>query len=156
MLEEIYIFFTASTHRYEILSQLSVSAPKRINTTRWSCRADATKALSLGYFKFIEALDQIADDAHELADVRCKARGLSERMCQLEMGIYTVFWNDILERVNATSKILQDPQLDLNSAVAAVKSLRTFIESKRDRFEEYEKEGGVKSGTTEYVQRRQR
>ena len=26
----------------------------------------------------------------------------------------------------------------------------------RDRFEEYEKEGGVKSGTTEYVQRRQR
>ena len=77
-------------------------------------------------------------------------------MRQLEMGIYTVFWNDILERVNATSKILQDPQLDLNSAVAAVKSLRTFIESKRDRFEEYEKEGGVKSGTTEYVQRRQR
>ena len=72
------------------------------------------------------------------------------------MGIYTVFWNDILERVNATSKILQDPQLDLNSAVAAVKSLRTFIESKRDRFEEYEKEGGIKSGTTEYVQRRQR
>ena len=58
--------------------------------------------------------------------------------------------------MNATSKVLQDPQLDLNSAVAAVKSLRTFIESKRDRFEEYEKEGGVKSGTTEYVQRRQR
>ena len=59
-----------------------------------------------------------------------------------------------LRRPNATSKILQDPQLDLNSAVAAVKSLRTFIESKRDRFEEYEKEGGVKSGTTEYVQTR--
>ena len=58
--------------------------------------------------------------------------------------------------MNATSKILQDPQLDLNSAVAAVKSLRTFIESKRDRFEEYEKEAGVKSRTTEYVQRRQR
>ena len=75
MLEEIYIFFTASAHRYEILSQLSVSVPKRINTTRWSCRADATKALSLGYFKFIEAnqffVYQIADDAHELADVRC-------------------------------------------------------------------------------------
>ena len=58
--------------------------------------------------------------------------------------------------MNATSKILQDPQFDLNSAVAAVKSLRTFIESKRARFEEYEKEGGVKYGTTEYAQRRQR
>ena len=79
-------------------------------------------------------------------------------MCQLEMSIYAVFYNDILERVNATSKIFQNPQLDLNSAIAVVKSLRTLncIESKRDRFEEYEKEGGVKSGTTEYVQRRQR
>jgi hypothetical protein len=66
------------------------------------------------------------------------------------------FWNDILERVNATSKALQDPQLDLNSAVAAVKSLKTFVASKRDSFEEYEKEGIAKSGTTEYVQMRQR
>ena len=73
-----------------------------INTTRWSCRADATKALSQEYGKFMEALDQIDDDTDELADVRCKARGLSERMCQLETGIYTVFWNDILERANAT------------------------------------------------------
>lgn len=155
-LEEIYVFFTASTHRYEVLTQLSVSVPKRINTTRWSCRADATKALSQGYLQFIEALDQITDDIDELADVRCKARGLSERMCQLETGIYTVFWNDILERVNATSKMLQDPQLDPNSAVAAVKSLKTFVESKRHCFKEYEKEGIDKSGTTNYVQRRER
>ena len=88
--------------------------------------------------------------------MRCKARGLAERMCQLEMGIYTVFWNDILERANATSKIIQDPNLDLNSAVAAVKALKTFIESKRDYFKDYEREGSVKSGSTEYVQRRQR
>jgi len=79
VLEEIYVFFTASTHRYEILTKKAVSVPKRINTTRWSCRADATKALSEGYSQFIEALDQIADDRDELADVRCKARGLSER-----------------------------------------------------------------------------
>ena len=108
------------------------------------------------YGKFMEALDQIDDDTDELADVRCKARGLSERMCQLETGIYTVFWNDILERANATSKILQDPQLDLNSAVKAVKSLKTFVESKRNCFQEYEKEGIKKSGTAEYVQKRQR
>lgn len=156
VLEEIYVFFTASTHRYEILTKKAVSVPKRINTTRWSCRADATKALSEGYSQFIEALDQIADDRDELADVRCKARGLSERLCQLETGIYTVFWNDMLQRFNATSKILQNPKLDLNSAVAAIKSLQVFVESKRDSFKEYEKEGIDKSGTTEYVRKRER
>jgi len=34
--------------------------------------------------------------------------------------------------------------------------LKTFVESKRDCFKEYEKEGIEKSGTTEYIQRRQR
>ena len=77
-------------------------------------------------------------------------------MCQLETGTYTVFWNDIFERANATSKILQDPQLDLNSAVKAVKSLKTFVESKRNCFQECEKEGIKKSGTAEYIQKRQR
>jgi len=91
-----------------------------------------------------------------LADVRCKARGLSERLCQLETGIYTVFWNDMLQRFNATSKILQNPKLDLNSSVAAIKSLQVFVESKRDSFKEYEREGIDKSGTTEYVRKRER
>ena len=58
--------------------------------------------------------------------------------------------------MNATSKTLQDPQLHLNSAVAVVKSLKIFIESKRDSFQQYEKAGIEKSGTTEYVQRRER
>ena len=37
-----------------------------------------------------------------------------------------------------------------------VKSLNTFVESKRDCFQEYEKEGIEKSGTTEYIQKRER
>ena len=61
----------------------------------------------------------------------------------------------MLQRFNATSKILQNPKLDLNSAVAAIKSLQVFVESKRDSFKEYEKEGIDKSGTTEYVRKRE-
>ena len=59
---------------------------------------------------------------------------LSERMRQLKTGIYTVYWDDILDRVNATSKMLQDSQLDLYSVAAAVKSDRIFAEFKRDCF----------------------
>ena len=103
----------------------------------------------------MEALGQIADDRVELTDVRCKARGLSGRMLQLETGIYTVFWNDILGGANATNKMLQNPKLGLSSAVAAIKSMKTFVESKRDCFKEYEKEGIEKFRTTEYVERRQ-
>ena len=66
----------------------------------------------------------------------------------LETGIYSVFWNDILER--------QDPTLDLNAAVAMVVSLKRFVEAKRETFTEYERHGATLSGTSDYVQTRQR
>ena len=79
-----------------------------------------------------------------------------ERMCLLETGIYSVFWNDILERVNATSRKLQDPKLDLNAAVSMVVPLKWFVEAKRETFTEYERHGATLSGTSDYVQTRQR
>ena len=62
----------------------------------------------------------------------------------------------ILERVNATSRKLQDPKLDLNAVVAMVVSLKRFVEAKRETFTEYERHGATLSGTSDYVQTRQR
>ena len=132
------MFFSASTHRYKVLTDILILAdgpvcvPKRVTTTRWSCKADATKALRRGYFK--DALLTIAEDKNEMAKVRSEANGLFERMCQLETGIYAVFWDEILNRANATSHVLQDPKLDLNTAVAAIKSLKSFVEQKTRMF----------------------
>ena len=72
-------------------------------------------------------------------------------MCLLETGIYSVFWNDILERVNATSRKLHDPKLDLNAAVTMVVSQKRFVEAKRETFTEYERHGATLSGTSDYV-----
>ena len=88
--------------------------------------------------------------------VRPESNGLYERMCLLETGIYSVFWNDKLERVNATSRKLHDPTLDLNAAVAMVVSLKRFVEAKRETFTEYERHGATLSGSSDYVQTRQR
>ena len=49
-----FVIFTASTRRYEMLTDSLKSAdsyvcvPNRVTTTRWSCRADASKALAQG------------------------------------------------------------------------------------------------------------
>jgi hypothetical protein len=112
--------------------------------------------VSEGYKYFKEALLKLAEDKDQLPKVRCEANGLYECMCKLETGIYAVFWHDILNRVNGTSHMLQDPKLDLNTAVAAIKSLKKFVEQKRDCFDSYEKERSEKAGTTSYVQTRTR
>ena len=124
----MYVFFAASTHRYGVLSTIDLSAcPKRINTTRWSCRADASKAFVQGDLEIRNALAEFADNPNEVPRVLSESNGLYARMCQLETGMYSVFWNDILERVNATSRKLQDPKLDLNATVAMVVSLNRFV-----------------------------
>ena len=40
-----------------------------------------------------------------------------------------VFWNNILERVDSTNKLLKDPTLDLNTVVSAIKSLKNFVQT---------------------------
>jgi hypothetical protein len=163
-LEQLYVFFTASTKRYELMvialslenTKTRIHVPQRVNTTRWSCRSDATKALMLGYKQFKSTLIKIADDLEQTTKTRCDANCLYNQLCTLEIGIYTVFWNNILERVDSTNKLLQDPTLDLNTAVSAIRSLKNFVQSKRDKFDEYEKQGANISETTDYLKHRKR
>lgn len=156
-LEKLFVFFTVSTHRHQLLTEAlknndSALTLKHVTTTRWSCRADATKALKHDYQQIKDVLKQIADDFEEKGCVRCEAEGLLTQINQLEIGIYTTFWNDILQRTDATSKNLQHAKLDLNTAVASLTSLKNYVASKRDSFETYEKQGEELSGSTEYVQ----
>ena len=153
--EKLFNFFTMSTHRHQLLTEAlrhdsSLLTLKRVTTTRWSCRADATKALKHGYQHIKDVLARIVDDNQEKGCVRCEAEGLWKRISRLETGIYTVFWNDILQRTDATNKSSQHAKLDLNSAVVSLTSLQNYVASKRDSFDTYEQQGKELSGSTNY------
>ncbi|CAM1330906.1 Uncharacterised protein r2_g3995 [Pycnogonum litorale] len=156
-LEKLFVFFTISTHRHQLLTEAlkhndSSLTLKRVTTTHWSCRADTTKALKHDYQQIEDVLKQIADDIEEKGCVRCEAEGLLIQINQLETGIYTTFWNDILQRTDATNKNRQHAKLDLNTAVATLTSLKNYVASKRDSFDTYEKQGEELSGSADYVQ----
>lgn len=161
-LEEIYVFFTSSTHRYNVLTEnlksnekkSNVLVPKRISTTRWSCRTDATKALVQGYPQIKSTLLSFSEDFNELPKTRHESNGLYKKMCQLETGIYCIFWHEILDRFNATNKTLQAPTLDLNNVVACIKSLKTFIDAQRELFLVYEEKGKDISDSIDYTVRK--
>ena len=143
--QRLYSFFVPSTHRWKILTdQLSSkSRPtvKRMSDTRWSARADATKALVEGYDEINAALEEIADDVEENPDTREEARGLASYMNRLETGILAAVWHHILHRFHENSQVLQSADQDLNSAVAIYESLIEFISKMRERFEEFEAKG---------------
>lgn len=157
--QNLYVFFIASTERYRILTEkLSKKKNrqfyvlKKLSDTRWSCRAEATKALVDGYNEIKDALTSIFRNKEQKDIVRNEAISLLKKMNSLETALFAVFWNDVLERFNATNKMLQDPKMILESAVRALESLKLFVESKRDEFDKYEEAAKIISNTDQYIQ----
>lgn len=144
---KLYVFFSRSTHRWDIMkkslqnSTKKISVVKNLSDTRWSARKEAVKALSDGYEFIANALKEIGDDPHQKADCRSEAIGLFRRMEDLEMAVMTGFWADILAHFDAVSKTLQSSTMDLNSAVLLFDSLIDFVSRQRDRFEHFEAKG---------------
>lgn len=64
-LQAVYNFFAASTHRWTILTShlpSSTTVVKSLSITRWSARADATKAVSKGYRSIYAAFEELQHD----------------------------------------------------------------------------------------------
>ncbi|XP_060861872.1 uncharacterized protein LOC132938900 [Metopolophium dirhodum] len=122
-----------------------------LNETRWSCRADATKAVVFGYDYIKEALVEISNDLDQKDIVKIQSKKLYESMCQLEVAFYAIFRNDILERFDSTNHILQDPKIVLQTAVNALNSLLSFVREIRNKYEEYEEKAKDMSGLKDYA-----
>ena len=78
---------------------------KALSETRWSPRADATRALvHEGYRVIREALKKIGDDMEQKPDTRHEAQALADTMDHLETAFLCDMWNAMLARFNTTNK----------------------------------------------------
>ena len=59
-------------------------------------------------------------------------------MENLETIFLTILWNDMLERMNKTSKVLQSKDVNILVATNLLESMKTYLQETRDRFSEYE------------------
>jgi hypothetical protein len=146
--ESLYTFFSASTYRWGLLSTALCAGGthnkshlpfvKRLSDTRWSARADATKALLHSFSAIKQVLDDISDNNDQKAECRQQARGLLSTMMKLETGIMIILWDQVLQRFQMTSASLQSSDQDLNTACALYESLRGYIQAMRSTFADIE------------------
>jgi len=142
-IQKLYTFFSASTHRWSVLAKHQVQADgaltlKSLSDTRWSARADATKAVRFGYAEIKSVLDDTSSDVRQNGGTRNEVGGLCQSMEQLETAFLYVIWNNILSRFNETSKSLHAVKVDLKVAVDLLMSLDSFFNNLRNRYVEYE------------------
>ena len=78
--QELYNFFSASTHRWKILTdslEKGCRVTKSLSQTRWSANAEAVYALCHSYKNICTALEEILGNENEKADTRKTARNLN-------------------------------------------------------------------------------
>uniref|UniRef100_A0A0L8HRB5 DUF4371 domain-containing protein n=1 Tax=Octopus bimaculoides TaxID=37653 RepID=A0A0L8HRB5_OCTBM len=62
-LDRLFSFFSASTHRWDILIEITGATIKRVGETRWSSRADAVKVVHTKFTEIIAALERLMENA---------------------------------------------------------------------------------------------
>ena len=155
IIQKLYVFYAASTHRWqkqcempdEIDNSLVV---KRIVETRWSARSDAVRALISAYRGHITLLNNFSCDSDETLECRRDSTGLASNLSKLETGILVTTWGELLKRIQETNLKLQTAGLALNTAVSLLKSLCSFVEDMRDRYDEMEIKGMEMCGNKVY------
>jgi len=70
--ERLYAFFSASTHRSEILKAYVPRTVKRIVETHWSAQHNAVFAIKSHYENVVDALEKLSEQS-ENADTRGEA-----------------------------------------------------------------------------------
>ena len=61
VVERIYSFFSASTHRWEVLLKYVPNVVKRVTDTRWSAHYEAVKALQQYFIDVVGASNKLCD-----------------------------------------------------------------------------------------------
>lgn len=155
--QQMYNFFHSSTHRWEILlSQYDKECltVKTLSKTRWSARADASKAMHKSYKQIIAALQDITSNEENKKDVRLEAKQLIEKLQSLEMTMMICFWNKVLMKFHDISVRLQSEDGDLDQTSLSYELLESFLSSLRneEQFSNFESEAKLMCNSQEYKQ----
>ena len=160
LVNNLYTFFSASTYRWQVLSEalnpLRLSLVKRLSDTRWSAMYEAISALSKGFTPICSTLETLSCDIEQKADCRNQAQTIVKKLRELESAILIVFWNTVHERYHKTSLSLQNPTVCLNVMVSLLESLAEFVKTQRSKFDDYELQGIELCGHQKYKSEQKR
>lgn len=148
--QNIYTFFSASTHRWNLLKVSSTL--KNLSETRWSARVNACKALNKNWETIKTTLYKLSNDLNENPITSNEAFGLFLSMNRLETTFMSLFWGDLLQRFNIVSKYLQSINIDICTVCDQYEALINYIINLRkdDMFQQYHEKSIKKFGVNQY------
>lgn len=133
IVQEIYVFFSASISRWQILAkEVPTLSLKPLSNTRWESRVEAVKALRFNLGKVYDALFSIYSDRSKDAESRNVANSLLTKIKNFKFICSLIIWFEILSKINIVSKALQKSDVVLSEAVKMIDQVQTSLTDKRN------------------------
>lgn len=129
--EQVYVFFSASTIRWKKMTERLNVTVKRESDTRWSARESAVRVIAQSYNEIIEILQEMHEDPLESADTREKAGTLLNNLLTFTFVCFVFLWEPVLHSINVVQKRLQSPKMNLLAASVDLDSLIDEFTTKR-------------------------
>ncbi|XP_015270496.1 PREDICTED: uncharacterized protein LOC107113656 [Gekko japonicus] len=132
LVQQIYNYFSASTHRWQILtSHVPAITVKPLSQTRWESRTDALQPLRYHLGSIYDALMEIFNDSSlqesSTSDSRVEAKALADAISKFKFVVSLVTWYKILFEIHLTDKLLQNKETDLNFATSQLQVTKNYL-----------------------------
>ncbi|CAH0547209.1 unnamed protein product [Brassicogethes aeneus] len=121
-IQKIYVLFSKSSKRLELVKDKLKITLKSLSDTRWESRSASVKAILFQFDDIIDCINNLENQSEDV-DTLCDCQAIVTEMLTLEFIISIHVWYEILNRVNNISKIWQ--KVDINLKVA-IDNLRNF------------------------------
>ncbi|GFU31249.1 zinc finger MYM-type protein 1 [Trichonephila clavipes] len=128
---KIYVLFSKSSKRWDIVKTKLKLTLKPLSETRWGSRIGAVRAIFLQSDDVIECVNELknkSDNSETLSD--CDA--VLNEMFSFEFIVAIHVWYEVLLRVNNESKLWQSVQVNLKVAIDTLRSFCSWIQEFRN------------------------
>lgn len=121
LLQNIYVFFSESPKRNNIMESQVTLTIKGLCETRFEARTNAIRPFKENLNEIVLALERIYQDKNMNLSVQSEAGCYLEKITSFEFVCKTVILHDIFQNITLVSKYLQNPSLDLQEGLKKLK-----------------------------------
>lgn len=132
VVQQIFILFSASTQRWQILKEhVKDLTVKPLCETRWECRIESLKAIRYQLAAVYDALVDVAENAND-AKARTEAAGLAKQLKNYPFLVTLLVWYDLIAQINIVSKLLQSEKMQFDIALSAIEGAINFLKEYKE------------------------
>lgn len=129
IIQKLYVFFSASTMRWDVLkAHIPSLTVKPLCTTRWGSRVDAVRPIRYQIGEIYDALFELSTNESIDRMARHEAECLASSISDFKFLCCLVTWHNVLNHINVASKLLQKVDMDLSTAINELKGVLHYLE----------------------------